>query len=605
MCGINGYLNIENRELIKKMNTAIAHRGPNDSGVYSDKGVVLGNRRLSIIDIKSGHQPVHNEDSTIWITFNGEIYNFKELKFELEKSGHKFYTNTDTEAIVHLYEKYGLDFVKRLRGMFAFAVWDSAKKRLILCRDRLGKKPLYYWIKGGKLVFSSEIKAVLEHHEIKRVLNENGFYQYLTFKYVPGPQTMFKEIYKLLPGHIAIFEKGKFTIKKYWDIDLGEQAGDEEYYIKKFYNLLKESVDIRLMSEVPLGIYLSGGIDSSSIVGILRKELKKDVDTFTVGFDNGNFDESKYAKYVAETFGTNHKELTAKKESVKLLPEIIWHMDEPVGDAAIVPTYLISKLTKKYVTVVLTGDGGDELTAGYGYYKKLAKIQSLSKFRSIMQIPGIKGFSKIKVAAKYMDVIDKPGLLYVKNFEVFNRTERDSIVGWKSTNLDDITKVPNFWLEKKGGGVLNKIIYLDTKMKLADDFLMKVDKMCMASSIEPRCPFLDQNLVEFSFGIPLSIKLKEQKYILKKAVKYILPREILNRKKHGFNVPQSDWIKQLDLEKLFNEKVYNQKLIRKIIKDKKATNQKLWSLLVFEIWRKIYIDSEKVSMPKNLDKLLG
>ena len=271
MCGINGYLNIENRELIKKMNTAIAHRGPNDSGVYSDKGVVLGNRRLSIIDIKSGHQPVHNEDSTIWITFNGEIYNFKELKFELEKSGHKFYTNTDTEAIVHLYEKYGLDFVKRLRGMFAFAVWDSAKKRLILCRDRLGKKPLYYWIKGGKLVFSSEIKAVLEHHEIKRVLNENGFYQYLTFKYVPGPQTMFKEIYKLLPGHIAIFEKGKFTIKKYWDIDLGEQAGDEEYYIKKFYNLLKESVDIRLMSEVPLGIYLSGGIEkylakSSAIV---------------------------------------------------------------------------------------------------------------------------------------------------------------------------------------------------------------------------------------------------------------------------------------------------------------------------------------------------
>ncbi len=606
MCGINGYVNIDDSNLIKKMNKAIEHRGPNDSGVYSDKGIFLGNRRLSIIDIKGGHQPVHNEDNTIWITFNGEIYNFKELKENLEKSGHRFYTNTDTEAIVHLYEKYGDKFVEKLRGMFALAIWDARKKRLILARDRLGKKPLYYYLDGDKFIFSSEIKAILEYSGIEREVNENGFYQYLAFKYVPGPETMFKGIYKLLPGHMGIFERGKFTVKKYWDMDLKEEIRPDEYYIKKIFDLLKESVDIRLMSEVPLGVYLSGGIDSSAIVGILRKELKREVNTFTVGFEDRDLDESKYARYVAENFGTNHKELTAKKESIKILPEVVWYMDEPVGDAAIVPTFLISKLTKKYVTVVLTGDGGDELVAGYGYYKKLAGLQNLSKFRSVLNIPGVKKISsKAKLASEYMKVINRPDLVYVRNFEVFNESERNSIIKWGGReNLSNLTKVPNFWLQKKESGLINKIIYLDAKMKLADDFLMKVDKMCMANSIEARCPYLDQNLVEFSFSIPVSVKLREQKYLLKRAVKNILPKEALNRKKHGFNVPQRDWLREADLERIFDKRTYNQDLVKKIISDKRVSNQKLWSLLVFEIWRKIYIDSEKVSMPKNPEKLL-
>ena len=373
MCGITGFVGLNDDALLKKMCNVIKHRGPNDWGTYTDKNIGLGIRRLSIIDIKGGHQPVHNEDRTIWIVFNGEIYNFQELRNIVEKRGHRFYTDCDTEVIVHLYEVFGEKCVDYLRGMFAFALWDSNNKRLFLARDRLGKKPLYYTYFDGKFLFGSEIKSILQCTDVKRAVNLQSMHEFLTLQYVPGPKTMFKDIWKLQPGSTLTLKKGTLKLKKYWDITVTDKNKDEVFCSKKVLELFKESVKIRMMSEVPIGSYLSGGVDSSAVTAFMSMFSDKPVNTFTVGFGH-HTDEFEYARLIAEKFKTNHKEILMEQKSFNLLPEILWHFDEPIADPAALPTYLISKETKKHATVALVGEGGDEAFAGYEKYGIMMKM---------------------------------------------------------------------------------------------------------------------------------------------------------------------------------------------------------------------------------------
>lgn len=640
MCGICGLVGLEDGQLLKRMCDVIEHRGPNDSGFYTNGKVSLGNRRLSIIDVKGGHQPIHNEDETIWVTFNGEIYNYGQLKQGLEKSGHKFYTNSDTEAIVHLYEKYGEKFVEKLRGMFAIAIWDDKKKRLVLTRDRLGKKPLYYSVVNGIFLFGSEIKSILQYEETPRKVDFKALDYFLTFRYVPGPLTMFQGIKKLQPGHTLIYENGKIRIQKYWDVAFSSEQENENYFSKKLLGLLRESVKIRLMSEVPLGAYLSGGTDSSSIVKIMSEFMEDPIKTFTVGFGDPRFDELKYAKMISEEFGTDHHEFIVNPNDVNILPKVIWHFDEPIADPAALPTFMLSELAKKYVTVVLTGEGGDELFAGYEQYKIILKTEQylgpmpkvvktklipkiikavpkkfLNLFFAYSSSFGKKGMERF---SEYMSSFGDLGKKYLSIVSIFDEKEKRNILQKQFLSTNSL-KLVNNYLRSVNAKTLNKLLLLETKVQLPDNLLMKVDKMTMAYSIEARAPLLDQELVEFSASIPPQLKLKgmTDKYILRKAMNDLIPKAIVKRKKQRFFVPIDIWFER-DLGKIVKQIFSNQrecermhlnsKFIQKIIQNhhesKLYYSRQLWSLLTFALWHKIFIDPDKITdSPPKFDKL--
>jgi asparagine synthase (glutamine-hydrolysing) len=373
MCGICGVCNFDkshvDKKLLRQMCTVIKHRGPDDDGIFLDDHIALGMRRLSIIDLKTGHQPIHNEDESIWIVFNGEIYNYRELRQFLEQKNHRFYTSSDTEVIIHLYEELGDDCVTMLNGMFAFAIWDANKKKILLARDRIGIKPLHYIILNNKLIFGSEIKSILQDSEVKRKVNLKALHHFLAFEYVPAPETMFEAIKKLPPGHILICENGNVSVRKYWDLKFTNRNKQPiTYYSDRIYELLKKSVERRLISDVPLGAFLSGGIDSSSIVGLMSELMDEPVKTFSIGFEEESYNELKYARIIAEQFETEHYEEIITPDAVNLVNKIIQYLDEPFADVSVFPTYLVSELARKHVTVVLSGDGGDEQFAGYDWY---------------------------------------------------------------------------------------------------------------------------------------------------------------------------------------------------------------------------------------------
>ncbi len=623
---------MSDQKLIKKMCNVIQHRGPDDHGYFIDDEICLGNRRLSIIDIAEGHQPIHNEDGSIWITYNGEIYNFLDLKDDLEKKGHRFYTNCDTEAIIHCYEEYGDDCPKKLRGMFVFAIWDGKGKKLFIARGRLGKKPLYYTIVDGNFIFGSEIKSILQYRGVKREVNPRALHHFLTLQYVPGPDTMFKNIFKLPQGCTLKYQNGKIKISKYWDIDMRiSEKGGEKYYSKKILNLFKESVKIRLMSEVPLGVYLSGGIDSSAIVGVMSSLIEESVKTFTVGFGHPT-DEFKYAKIVADGFNTDHKELTVKAKSVETLPKVIWHFDEPVADPAAVPTFLMSQATKKYVTVILVGEGGDEVFAGYPKYRIMRNLKDYKKvvpktlrgqFSSktltflAKTLPDSKTKKYIDFAAGFIPSWENDAESYIKICSPgFNEEEKKELYSetfkekMKNENTVNIFK-PYF---ERNIDFVNKMVAFDMKVWMCDRLLMKVDKMTMAFSIEARAPFLDQILVNFSNRMPMNLRIG--KYILKKAMGGILPKEILERRKHAFAVPLSTWFdKELkDLASDILTKFHRGEYFRKkyiddhILRNTKKLmhDHQIWNLLNFEIWYKIFIEGDNLTKPRlSLDKLMG
>lgn len=633
MCGIAGFYGFENKNFLQEITKTITHRGPDQEGYYSDELCSLGHKRLSIIDLsEKGRQPIHNEEKDIWITFNGEIYNFQEWKKELEKKGHRFYSNTDTEVIVHAYEEYGTNCVKKFNGMFAFAIWDSKKKTLFLSRDRLGEKPLYYFYNQNIFIFSSELKSLLKSPFIKKEINNQALDNYLNLRFVPGPETIIKGIYKLQAGHNLIVNKEGLKIEPYWSLDMAPITKDKNYFAKELLKLIDNATKQRLMSDVPIGAFLSGGIDSSTIVAFMAKHSEQPVHTFSVTF-TGEEKDLHYARLIAEKFHTEHKEIFVQMDACKHLKDIVWHMDEPFGDPAAIPTYLLAKETKRYATVVLTGDGPDELFAGYEQFRFMNMFHTYNKI--VPKILGRKiipnliraipkenlnylfkyaeslGEQGLKRAENILENTDDPTQTYFNLVSVFSEEEKEKL--YKNKEGINIKTTQNEWRKyfekkKKRLELLNAMLYYDLKVTLPDDFLMKVDKTTMAFGIEARTAFLDHRIVELSGKIPPKYKMNfiQEKYILKYAMKDILPREIIKRKKDRFFVPIDTWMLTKEVKDYaydtITESQLSKDLINKEYIDKITTNfndsklyysRQLWNLLNLALWHETFIEKEK------------
>lgn len=618
MCGIIGF-NWNDKNLIKRMANSIIHRGPDDHGYYTDNHVSLGHRRLSIIDLsKKGKQPMCNEDGDIWITYNGEIYNHKEIRAVLEKKGHKFMSNTDAEVIIHSYEEFGEKCLELFNGMFAFCIYDSSRGRLFLARDRIGIKPLYYYFTGGKFIFSSEIKAILKFSDIKREININGMKDYFTYTYIPGPDTLFKNIKKLKPSKYLILDlkKKRMKIRNYWDLSFNVK--DERFNIirKKLFKNFKDSVKKRLMSDVPFGAYLSGGVDSSSIVAMMSTIIKEPIKTFSVGFDSDQvINELYYAKLVSDKFNTEHKEIiVSHKDAFKILPKIIYHLDEPIVNPAAIPLYFMSKKAKSKITVVLTGNGGDELFAGYRQHKVISKSYKFySKANKLidnkMSMNIIKGvnaglLNKTRLAKyglfleRFIPKLKNKSEAYSELMYEINFSEKEKnklITNYNKLKYKPLNKIQYIFNNKIN--VLNQLISTDLRFLLPENYLMIDDKINMSNSLESRVPFLDHTLINFAGSILPKYKLNgfKGKFILKQAMKNLLPKKVITRKKYGFSPPVTYWIdkefKNMALD-IFTDNDYkinelNQKFVKRILTEKgKKHYNKIYPLLLFGLWYK-------------------
>ena len=633
MCGICGLYDFHggaiDEGLLARMLSLLRHRGPDDEGIFVEGPVGLGNVRLAIIDLSpSGHQPMANEacveqgrsDKSIWITFNGEIYNFPELRERLEKRGHRFSSKGDTEIILHLYEDYDTDCVRHLRGMFAFALWDGCKKRLFLARDRVGKKPLYYFHDQNTFIFASEIKAILEHPEVPRRVNLKAIPLYLTYGYVPAPVSIFEGIHKLPPGHIMTVQDNKLEVSQYWDLCYPHDqstARPEEDYIEELRSLFKEAVAIRLISDVPLGAFLSGGVDSTAVVAVMSELMGRPVKTFTIGFaGEPSFDELKYARLATEHYGTDHHEFVVEPTAIEdLLPRLVWHYDEPFADSSAIPTYLVSKLTREHVAVALSGDGGDELFAGYERfaaaqlaetYRKTPQFVQRSLARLLRALPestSYRGF--VRRARRFVESAPLPLLeRYLGWVAVFSDDLTESLLA-DDQEIDVREHFATHLNRAENLDPISQLLYLNTKTYLPEDLLIKADRMSMANSLEARSPFLDQYLIQFAADVPASLKLKglTTKYILKKALRGLVPQEIIDRPKHGFGVPVGKWFRA-DLKDYVREILLSPEalkrgyfreeglrwLIQQHQEGKRDFGPQLWALLTFELWHRIFID---------------
>lgn len=576
MCGICGIFNYAGtnfevtEELVTRMRDTMVHRGPDDAGVYvsSNRRIGLGHRRLSIIDLSSaGHQPMCNEDSTIWITYNGEIYNHQELRRGLEARGHRYKSRTDAETILHLYEEKGVDCVHDLEGMFAFAIWDSQKRQLFLARDRIGKKPLYYTIQNGQLVFASEIKAILEHPHIERDIDITALYHYLTIYVAPSPSTLFKEIKKLPPSYFMVCdEQGNIKLKQYWDaiVRSQEEGSSEEYCVATIRELLTESIRKRMMSDVPFGVFLSGGIDSSTNVALMAGLMERPVETFSVGFeDQPAYNEFKYARQIAEEFNTNHHEVIVDhRDLMDYVPNLIYHQDEPIADWVCVPLYFVSRLARESgVIVIQIGEGSDEIFFGYDgymstlnfynkYWKHYTKLpETLRKAINIVASPLL---TLAGMGAGIKELLGKAAVdkeLFWGGAIAFTEAQKkmlmNSSIDWQGLNTSSVVneRLSKIDSEKPGVDFMERMIYLELKHRLPELLLMRVDKITMSTSVEGRAPYLDHKLVEFAMSIPSELKIKngQTKYILKKAVEGVIPDNIIYRKKQGFGAPVREW----------------------------------------------------------------
>jgi asparagine synthase (glutamine-hydrolysing) len=629
MCGIVGFLtskatNVPEYGVLHKMRDILIHRGPDDEGEYvrslDDKGpfVFLGHRRLSIIDLSGGHQPLSNEDRTVWVIFNGEIYNFKELKEELKGKGHQFHTHSDTEVIVHAYEEYKENCFSYFNGMFAIAIWDEKGNRLVLARDRLGKKPLYYSSINGTFIFASELKAIMLYPGFPRKVAPTSLMKYLFFEFIPCPHTIFKDAQKIPAASYLIWDKKKIEIKQYWspfDPQKKEKYLSEAEAELRMMELLKESVKRRLISDVPLGVFLSGGIDSSAITALAQKEVPGRIKTFSIGFEDPSFDESKYASLASKYIGTEHHEqMMTPTDLLNIVPGLPDILDEPMADASILPTYLLSKFTRGYVTVALGGDGGDELFAGYptylahkfaNQYGRYLKYfhQTLNFLGNLLPVSDNNISFDFKVK-KFLSGIGYPdgirNSVWLGSFP-FLETEKvlSPDIHTQLHRDQFFEEISIYEREYPYDDRLTKLQYLDLKLYLQESILAKVDRASMACSLEVRAPFLDHKFVEFVMGLPSKLKLKgfTSKYILKNAMKNWLPDEVINRPKKGFGVPIAKWVKG-PLKELFEDLLSTQRIKREgflnpeyvttLFQDhlvnRKDNRKQLWTLLVWELW---------------------
>ena len=626
MCGICGKLNFNESNtvdpsLIKAMLAVIQHRGPDDEGDYVKKNVGLGHRRLSIIDLSSGHQPMANEDDSVWIVFNGEIYNYRELGDDLKAKGHVFKTRSDTEVIIHLYEEYGEACVEKLRGMFAFALWDEKRKELFIARDRVGIKPLYYTKTDDSLIFGSEIKSILEDSSVKREVDLGMIDRFLSFYFLPGDRTLFDGIYKLLPGHYMVCRGGEVTIKQYWDLHFSESSVDINKAEKRLLELLEESLGIHMISDVPVGFLLSGGVDSTAMMSFADGKSPFPLSSYTLGFSESvEADERPYARLAAQKYGSKHHEMTiTSKDFGDFMPRYIWHMEEPVCEPQAVALYFVSKMAREYVKVLISGEGGDEAFAGYQTYRNILWLERLKKITKPLN-PFIKSclisvnrnlnWDKI---AKYAPLLDLPpdDFLYGRTYHpagYFNSRGKDIYTKDLFHHIDkNISLEPAraFLGNTRGNSVVNRMLYVDTKTSLPDDLLLKADKMTMANSLELRVPFLDHMLLEFAAELPCNFKVKgfTTKYLAKKALKDRLPREIIERRKLGFPVPTNAWMRE-DLGswvsdvlldgKSINRGYFNKNSLEKLIAENKHTGgfrtKEIFSLVTLELWHRTFID---------------
>jgi asparagine synthase (glutamine-hydrolysing) len=612
--------------LVKAMADTIHHRGPDDEGYYIHGPIGLGFRRLSIIDLQSGHQPLSNEDGSIWIIFNGEIYNYQELRTLLLHKGHVFSTQTDTEVIVHLYEEFGPECLNKLRGMFAFAIWDKNSKTLLLARDRVGIKPLYYSLNDASLVFASEIKAILADPSIHRKIAPELIDRFLTFLYVPGEETLLSGIKKLAPGHYLLVKDGKTIVRQYWDLDFGRQAESANFQDAEsdLLSLLGETVKLHMIADVPVGILLSGGVDSTGILSLAVEATNKKISTFTVGFSGNEVaDERPYAKLAADKFGTQHHEMTISAgDFAAFLPRYIWHMEEPVCEPPAIALYYVSKLAKNYVTVLLSGEGGDEAFAGYSNYRNLVWLERLKAGGPWLSNAFAKGFSltdsvfQSRRFSKYGPLMSDrfPDYYYSRTSnphrfsgnglgKIYSADFMQSVD--RERSLEPVRRLQD---HVRGQNTLNAMLYIDTKTWLPDDLLIKADKMTMANSIELRVPLLDHKVLEFAASLSPSKKLNghNTKYILKKALSKRIPSEISKRKKAGFPVPYESWLRK-DLKDVVWDALTDSKAISRgyfrrdgvesLLKaNSNGTNysKEIFSLLSLELWHRTFLEKEQV-----------
>ncbi len=629
MCGICGVLELEDgrsvdRAVIEKMNEQITHRGPDDDGVYLSDGVGLAMRRLSIIDLSTGHQPISNEDGSVWIVFNGEIYNYARLREDLVSRGHVFSTQSDTETIVHLYEEYGRDCVEHLRGMFAFAIWDAPRRRLLLARDRLGIKPLYLRRSGERLIFGSEIKTLLAHPGVAAELDRSQVPEYLAFGYLTGEQTLFRGIEKLPPGHtLQIDLDGDTDMRQYWDlsmVDAGETR-PEEYYVRTYREMLEEAVSSHLMSEVPLGVFLSGGLDSSTIAALTKKMVSGPVETFSVGYDTPE-SELGYAAEVAAHLGTKHHEVkVGAKEFFDILPAMIWHEDEPIVWPSSVALYFVARMAKERVTVVLTGEGADETLGGYTRYaasvwnRRLDRIyrRTTPGFLRSWVRSGIAGSGLLKADLRRRlqhsfigrDLGDWPRWYFEDFYVAFTEAEQAGLLRQELRPADGSTLRSSLaaW-DRSSGDPLKRLLYTDMNSYLIE-LLMKQDNMSMAASVESRVPFLDHELVEFAASIPTRYNVRglAGKRILKKGVTDLLPDSIIHRRKMGFPTPLRSWLRAEtldDVESLMlsgeclDREIFEPDALRALFAEHRSLHKdntdRIWRLLNLELWCRVFLD---------------
>jgi asparagine synthase (glutamine-hydrolysing) len=620
MCGITGTIYFDkerniNPSVLKNMSDSIYHRGPDDEGFYINRNVGLGFRRLSIIDLKTGHQPLANGNGTIHIVFNGEIYNYLENRAILQKKGYIFKTTTDTEVIVHLYEEYGEACLKYLRGMFAFAIWDNNKQQLFCARDRFGIKPFYYYKDKERFVFGSEIKAILKGDGIDKTLSYNALDSYFAFGYITSDLSIYKNICKLQPAHYLLLsfkekEDVIFEIKRYWEIQFDpDNSKSEKQWTEEIDNCLSETVKMHMISDVPLGAFLSGGIDSSSVVAMMAKNSNMPVNTFSIGFKEQKFDELEFAREVAKKYGCKHHEQIVEPESIGILPKLVSFYDEPFADTSAIPTYYVSKFAREYVTVVLSGDGGDELFAGYSTYRYLKNIYNFSSpFQGLNKFiwGNINKLIPQKIAGKGLTyLLSKKRDLLGAYLCLWTKEERQKLILNQHADINYLIASELYKEEilKKGnfGNFISNLQYLDLQTYMVDAILTKVDRASMMNSIEVRVPLLDHKFAELVFKIPWDLKYKGkmQKYIFKKTMTPYLPENVLKHLKQGFDVPLSVWFKD-DLKEYVHDTLLSQNpllsgyLDKNYVKRIVVENQKsmrdfstrIWSLLFFEEWLK-------------------
>ena len=623
MCGIAGWANLikfsqnQGESVLHSMCERMKHRGPDSEGIWMNENVALGMRRLSIIDLHTGEQPVFSEDKQIVVVMNGEIYNFRELRKDLEKRGHRFETETDTEVLPHLYEEYGEAMVEHLNGMFAFALWDKNKNKLLLARDRFGEKPLYYGAFDGRLIFASEPKVLLQNPSLKAELNTDALRQYLSFDYVPAPASIYKNIYKLPAAHLLTVENSEVKTRRYWNLSFRKNgtALSIEKAAAQLREIISDAVRMRLVADVPLGVLLSGGVDSSTVAAFAARHSSEKVKTFSIGFEEDSFDESKFARQVAKHLKTEHYE---EKLSVELAADLIgeigtW-LDEPLSDGSLIPTFLLSRFVKKYVTVALGGDGGDEIFAGYPMYfgHKMASVyDSIPQFlRSGLIEPIVNNLpvstnnlsfdykaKRFVAASKYDSVTRHHSWFGSFSIEEQNRLLTEDVLS--QTSGDIYRGAKDLLTITDAGTEIERMQFLDMNFYMAEGILTKVDRASMAVSLEVRAPFLDPRVAQFAASLPLEYKLKgsKGKYILKKAVEDLLPKSILRRPKKGFGIPVAAWLKDVlnplvhDLlapERLKNQGLFNPDFVQRLIKEHEQNlashHKQLWTLLVFQLW---------------------